>query len=61
MVDRSEDISRRIVMQRKDDFLNEMLAKWREEYGVEIDAGALAKMPSWETVTTPQPLENQVS
>jgi len=61
MVDRSEDISRRIVMRRKDDFLNEMLVKWREEYGVEIDKGALAKMPSWETVTTPQPLENQVS
>jgi hypothetical protein len=61
MEDRMEEIARRIILQRKDEYLNQLLEEWREEYGVEIDEDALAKMPSWETVTAPQPLTGQIS
>jgi len=49
-----EELGQRIRLARKDQSLQDNLAQWREEFGVEIDEGALAAMPSWEELQTVQ-------
>jgi hypothetical protein len=55
-----QEIAKRIVLQRKDDYLNSLLDTWRQEYGVTIHEEALAAVDSWEELTAPQPVENRV-
>ena len=43
-----------VKRERKDQALKELLAKWRVEYPVEINEGALAAIPSWEELQTAQ-------
>jgi len=45
------ELGQRIKMRRQDEALVKLLADWREQFGVSIDEGNLARLRSWEELT----------
>jgi hypothetical protein len=59
LAESAEDVKRRIILKKRDTYLRQLLADWRQEFGVEIFEDNLAKMPSWDELRAAEASQDQ--